>query len=183
MADTARREQFADFVHANFSSLMTIAVAVSGSRVEAEDLVQTALTNAYPRWHRIRPDQAVAYLRRSIVNAHVSRWRRHRGAEVTVAEPPEGSSPASGRYAQYAGTQGVDDRLTLVPLVRALPPRQRAVIVLRYLCDLGDREIAQTLGISEGTVRSQANRALATLRATRADPQLVTIPPITEEER
>jgi RNA polymerase sigma-70 factor (sigma-E family) len=175
VADTARREEFADFVHANFSSLMTIAVAVSGSRVEAEDLVQTALTNAYPRWHKIRPDQALAYLRRSIVNAHVSRWRRHRGAEFSVAEPPEGFSPAS--------THGVDDRLTLVPLVRALPPRQRAVIVLRYLCDLGDREIAQTLGISEGTVRSQAKRALATLRATRAEPQLVTVPPIPEEER
>ena len=175
MADTARREEFADFVHANFSSLMTIAVAVSGSRVEAEDLVQTALTNAYPRWHKIRPDQALGYLRRSIVNAHVSRWRRHRGAEFSVAEPPEATI--------FAGTHGVEDRLTLVPMVRALPPRQRAVIVLRYLCDLGDHEIARTLGISEVTVRSQAKRALATLRATRAVPQLVTVPPVTEEER
>ena len=69
MDDAARRERFAEFVHANFSSLMTIAVAVSGSRVEAEDLVQTALTNAYPRWQRIRPDQALAYLRRFPVHA------------------------------------------------------------------------------------------------------------------
>jgi RNA polymerase sigma-70 factor (sigma-E family) len=158
--DLAARQDFEAFVREHWSALMTIGVAVSGSRTEAEDLVQTALANAYPRWRRIRRPEALAYLRRSILNAHISRWRRHRGGELTVAEPPEAASaaPAEG---------GVDDRLTVLPMLRDLPTRQRAVLVLRYLCDLPDHEIAATLGISAGTVRSQAARALTTLR-TRA---------------
>lgn len=87
MSDTAGREEFADFVRVNWTSLMRIGIAVSGSRVEAEDLVQGALTAAYPRWHRIRPDQALAYLRRSIMNAHISRWRRDRRVRVVLAAP------------------------------------------------------------------------------------------------
>ena len=147
---------FDGFVRDNWSTLMSIGVAVSGSKVEAEDLVQTALIGAYRKWSRIRPDQAVAYVRRSILNAQISRWRRHRGIELTVADPPERHQPD--------GSAGVDERLTLLPLVRTLPPRQRAVLVLRYLCDLPDDEIAETLGISTVTVRTQARRALATLR-------------------
>ena len=121
-----------------------------------------------------RPDQALAYLRRAILNGNVSRWRRHRGAELVVAEPPE--------QPYRAGLSAVDDRLTLLPLVRDLPPKQRAVLVLRYLCDLGDAEIAETLGIGTSTVRTQAMRALASLRAAHPDPdrQLV---PATEEIR
>jgi RNA polymerase sigma-70 factor (sigma-E family) len=148
-------DDFDGFVRANWSTLMSIGVAVSGSRAEAEDLVQTALINAYKRWPRIRPEQALAYLRRSIVNAQISRWRRHRG-EFTVAEPPERHEPDR--------SSAVDDRLTLLSLVRTLPTKQRAVLVLRYLCDLPDDEIAQTLNCSTATVRSQASRALATLR-------------------
>lgn len=119
-----------------------------------EDLVQTALTSAYARWRRVRPDQALAYLRRSILNAHISRWRRHRGGELSVAEPPE---PASSDHE----APGVDERLSLMPALRALPPGQRNVLVLRYLCDLPDSEIAATLGITTGTVRSQAARGSA----------------------
>jgi RNA polymerase sigma-70 factor (sigma-E family) len=154
--DAAVRREFEQFVREHWSVLMSIGVAVAGSRAEAEDLVQTALAGAYPRWRRIRRAEALAYLRRSILNAHVSRWRRHRGGELSVAEPPE---PAT------VGDDGaVDARLTLLPLLRGLPNRQRAVLVLRYLCDLPDREIAATLGIAEGTVRSQAARGLASLR-------------------
>jgi RNA polymerase sigma-70 factor (sigma-E family) len=155
------RHDFEVFVREHWSVLMSIAVAVSGSRAEAEDLVQTALAGAFPRWRRIRHDQALAYLRRSIVNAHISRWRRHRGGELSVAEPPE---PAARTF-----DHGVDERLSLLPVLRALPTRQRAVLVLRYLCDLPDPEIAATLGISAGTVRSQAARGLATLRAHAAE--------------
>jgi RNA polymerase sigma-70 factor (sigma-E family) len=158
MSDAAVRHDFEQFVREHWSTLMSIGVAVSGSRAEAEDLVQTALANTYPRWRRIGRDQALAYLRRSIVNAHISRWRRHRGGELSVAEPPDRAEPR-------AHDRGVDERLSLVPVLRTLPPRQRAVLVLRYLCDLPDREIAATLGISTGTVRSQAARGLATLRA------------------
>ena len=164
MNDAAVRADFDAFTRENWATLVSIGVAVTGSRAEAEDLVQTALTNAFIRWRRIHRDQALAYLRRSILNANVSRWRRHRGAELTVADPPESQ-------ARRTATDGVDDRQTLLPLLRMLPPRQRAVLVLRYLCDLPDDEIAGTLDISPGTVRSQAFRGLATLRtlATRPD--------------
>jgi RNA polymerase sigma-70 factor (sigma-E family) len=164
MQDAAARAEFEAFVRRHWSALMAIAVAVSGSRGEAEDLVQTALTGAWPRWRRIRQDEALAYLRRSILNAHVSRWRRRRGAEVSVAEPPDFPASAAVRLA----TDVVDDRASLLPALRALPERQRAVLVLRYLCDLPDAEIAATLAISAGTVRSQAARGLAALRATAA---------------
>ena len=131
-------------------------MAVSGSRAEAEDLVQTALTAAYPKWRRIRREQALGYLRRSILNANISRWRRHRGGELTLIEPP----------AARSATDEVDERESLLPLLRALPSGQRAVLVLRYLCDLPDAEIAATLRITTATVRSQAFRGLATLRST-----------------
>ncbi|HEV7204801.1 MAG TPA: SigE family RNA polymerase sigma factor [Jatrophihabitans sp.] len=163
MDDAAVRSDFEDFAREYWSTLMSIGVAVSGSRAEAEDLVQTALANAYVRWRRIRRDQALAYLRRSILNGNVSRWRRHRGSELVVAEPPE-------RAVSRSGTQGVDDRQILLPLLRALPPRQRAVLVLRYLGDVPDDEIAETLEISVGTVRSQAFRGLAALRAATGVP-------------
>jgi len=161
--DTLARGEFSDFARAHWATLMSIGVAVSGSRHEAEDLVQSALTNAWLRWPGIRPEQALAYVRRSIVNANVSRWRRHRGIELTVAEPPE-PLPAA------LAVDGVDARQSLLPALRRLPARQRAVLVLRYLCDLPDEEIADTLGISAGTVRSQAFRGLAALRA--AHPEL-----------
>ncbi|WP_375484868.1 SigE family RNA polymerase sigma factor [uncultured Jatrophihabitans sp.] len=163
MNDLALRADFDAFARENWATLMSIGVAVSGSRTEAEDLVQTALTNAFVRWRRIDRPQALAYLRRSILNAHVSRWRRHRGAEFTMADPPE-------RPSRHSATDDVDERRTLLPLLRSLPARQRAVLVLRYLCDLPDDEIAETLGVSTGTVRSQAHRGLATLRTLTARP-------------
>ena len=165
MDDAALRNDFEAFAREHWSTLMSIGVAVSGSRAEAEDLVQSALTNAFVHWRRIRRDQAVGYLRRSILNANVSRWRRHRGNEVVLAHPPE----PGGQASRQDDTVGVDDRQMLLPLLRDLPPRQRAVLVLRYLCDLPDDEIAETLGISTGTVRSQAFRALASLRALTDD--------------
>ena len=160
MDEVALRRDFEDFAREHWSTLMSIGVAVSGSRAEAEDLVQTALTNAFVRWRRIRRDEALAYLRRSILNANVSRWRRRRGNEVTLAAVPE---PTFGPVA--TALDGVDDRQSLLPSLRRLPTGQRAVLVLRYLCDLPDDEIADTLGISAGTVRSQAFRGLAALRA------------------
>jgi len=155
-----QQEEFAAFVRANWSQLMSIAVAVSGSRHEAEDLVQTALTSTYARWPKIREGEALAYLRRSIANAHVSRWRRHRGAEIVVGEPPDAAD-------RIAATQAVDDRLSIMPVLRGLPKRQRAVLVLRYLCDVSDDDIAAALGIAPATVRSQAARGLAAIRDRR----------------
>jgi RNA polymerase sigma-70 factor (sigma-E family) len=175
--------EFDDFVRANWATLMSIARAVSSSSAEAEDLLQTALTSVYARWGRVRTPDRLPYLRRTILNANVSRWRRHRGRELPFAELPDVGAAAA--------TDGVEDQLVLVPLLRALPARQRAVLVLRYLCDLPDDQIADTLGISPGTVRSQAARGLAGLRArttapSGADPEpgpaLTTIPTVRSTE-
>jgi RNA polymerase sigma-70 factor (sigma-E family) len=163
MTDADRQAEFTSFVRTHWTQLMTIAVAVSGSRHEAEDLVQTALANTYARWAKVREGEALAYLRRSIANAHVSRWRRHRGREVILGELPD--SGATDR-----GVVATDDRLTLVPLLRGLPHRQRSVLVLRYLCDLSDDDVAATLGTSAGTVRSQAARGLSSLRRRVREP-------------
>jgi RNA polymerase sigma-70 factor (sigma-E family) len=157
MTNAARHAEFTSFVRTHWSQLMTIAVAVSGSRHEAEDLVQTALANCYGRWPKLREGDALAYLRRCIANAHISRWRRHRGAELIVGELPDAGATDRGVVA-------IDDRQLLVPLLRTLPHRQRAVLVLRYLCDLSDDDVAATLATSTGTVRSQAARGLASLR-------------------
>ncbi len=158
MTSQADSEEFAAFVHRHWAALMSAALAVSGNRHDAEDLVQGALTSCYSRWDRIQGDQALAYLRRCIVNAHVSRWRRHRGAELSLAELPE-------RPGHRSDPVTVDERQSLLPLLRALAPRQRAVLVLRYLCDLPDDQIADTLGVSPATVRTQAARGLTNLRA------------------
>jgi RNA polymerase sigma-70 factor (sigma-E family) len=155
-ADSGVRRDFEAFVREHWGALMSIGMAVSGSRAEAEDLVQTALTAAYPKWRRIRREQALGYLRRSILNANISRWRRHRGSEMALTRSP----------AVRSATDDVDERESLLPMLRTLPPGQRAVLVLRYLCDLPDAEIAATLRVSAVTVRSQASRGLATLRAT-----------------
>jgi RNA polymerase sigma-70 factor (sigma-E family) len=165
--DATLRRDFEEFAREHWATLMSIAVTVSASRPEAEDLLQTALTNAFLRWRRIRRESALAYLRRCILNANVSRWRRHRGNELSLAELPEPAFPDFPRSA----TAEVDERESLLPALRQLPARQRAVLVLRYLCDLPDDEIAETLGISLGTVRSQAFRGLAALRAADLRPQ------------
>lgn len=167
MNDAPGTHDFAAFVGENWSSLMSIGVAISGSRHDAEDLVQAALTATYARWHTIREDEALAYLRRAILNSHISRWRRDRGAEVSVDEPPT----RAARDAMAA----VDERLNLMPSLRALPPRQRAVIVLRYLCDLSDQDIATTLQTTTSTVRSQAVRALANLRTFHSVPEAAAV--------
>lgn len=164
-ADAGARTSFDTFVRLHWATLITIGVAVTGSRSEAEDVVQTALTGAWRRWSTVREQDALAYLRRSIANANISRWRRYGSREVVVdlrdADERGAALPDHGVRA----TDAVDERRSLLPVLRALPARQRAVLVLRYLCDLSDDDIAETLGISTGTVRSQAARGLATLRS------------------
>lgn len=147
---------FAAYVAARLPALLRFAHALTGNRDDAADLVQDTLLKVGLHWERIRRDDAAgvdAYVRRAIANGRVSRWRRRRG-ETLVADVPE-------RVAAHV------DPLEHEPLwqaLRGLPARQRAVIVLRYYDDLTEAEIAATLGISTGTVKSQASRAMATLR-------------------
>ncbi len=151
-------DDFAAYMRARQPSLLRTAYLLTGDRHAAEDLVQTALAKLFLSWDRVRDREALdGYVRRILVNEHRSAWRRAwRRLERSTDTVPE-QEPHHDAY---------DDgsRAALWDAVRSLPPKQRAVVVLRYYEELGEREIADLLGISPGTVKSQASRALATLR-------------------
>ena len=146
-------ESFEEYVAARMPALLRTAYLLTSNRHDAEDLVQTALMKAVPAWKRIEsnPD---AYLRRTMVNDTISRWRRRRGREVLTDHPPD------------AGVAAEDPTgaLALQQALARLAPRQRAVIVLRYYEDLTERETAEILGIAVGTVKSQSRDAMVRMR-------------------
>ncbi|GAB3966329.1 SigE family RNA polymerase sigma factor [Plantactinospora veratri] len=154
----ASEREFTAFVHERGDVLLRVAQALAGDRYAAEDLLQNALAKAYARWPRIRGD-AEPYVRQILYHDQVSAWRRRgRRAEVPHAEVPE--PPA-------ADTQHDHDtalRMMLRDALMMLPPRQRAVLVLRYLEDQTVEQTAAALGCRPGTVASQASRALSKLR-------------------
>ncbi|MCI0687756.1 MAG: SigE family RNA polymerase sigma factor [Sporichthyaceae bacterium] len=148
-----------EFVAARGEALLRGALMLCGSPHEAEDLVQAVLAKVYPRWARISTlDQPEAYVRKVLVHEQLRRsrrrWRRELAMPAVHAEPA-----ASDDTDAYAS------RDAAWSLLAGLPGRQRAVLVLRYYEDLSDPEIATVLGCRASTVRSQAARALATLRA------------------
>ena len=153
-----RDADFSEFFHAAWPRLFRTALAIAGDRGLAEDALQSAFIKAYSSWHRVRAaDRPEAYVRRMVVN-EVLGWRRH--GWWHRERPHERVEP--GKIASPDG--GVVQRLTLWEAVHALPVRQRAVVVLRYYEDLTEVQIAEVLGCSRGTVKSQASAALATLR-------------------
>ncbi|MBC8990016.1 SigE family RNA polymerase sigma factor [Micromonospora chalcea] len=146
--------EFTAFVNERGAALLRVAYALAGSQHAAEDLLQNALAKAYVRWPRIHGD-AEPYVKRILYHDQVSGWRRRaRRAEVPVAELPE--RPAAG--------DDSDLRLLVRDALRTLPPRQRAVLTLRYLEDLSVEQTAALLGCRPGTVASQSTKALARLR-------------------
>lgn len=149
---------FEEYAFARTSALVRLARLLTGDEHRAEDLVQDVLARAYARWGRIsRTERPDAYVRRMLVNAHHSWWRRRGGREVSVAAVLDRAG-ATDEAADVA------ERDALWRLVRELPTRQRTVIVLRYYEDLDDAMIAELLECSTGTVRTHAKRALTTLR-------------------
>ena len=159
--------EFTTFVAARGQTLLRIAHALTGDARSAEDLVQTALAKAYAKWPRIHGD-AEAYVRKIIYNDRASSWRRPgRHREISVAEPPDRPN------VRRPGLEATD-RLAVRQALLALPARQRAVLVLRYLEDRTVEETAEVLGCRPGTVASQASRALAKLRELVGEPNLST---------
>ena len=167
--DEQGREAFRSYVAARSPALLRTAYLLTGSRTDAEDLLQTTLAKTYLAWDRIREREAVdGYVRRVLVNTQTSRWRRRRVDEYPTDELPE---RGSGRVA--AEDLALHDALWTA--LAGLPKRQRATVVLRYYEDLSEAETAQVLGVSVGTVKSTTSRALAKLRDTaglRDDPRL-----------
>jgi RNA polymerase sigma-70 factor (sigma-E family) len=153
------RPEYDDVYAALWPRLVRTAYAVSGDLGVAEDAVQTAFAKAYRSWRRISGLEAPeAYLRRMAVNEVLNDRRlARRRHEVTSAEPPERSAIGPADPALP------DDELWRA--VTSLPPRQRAVLVLRYYEDLSEQQIAEILGCRPGTVKSQASAALASLRS------------------
>jgi RNA polymerase sigma-70 factor (sigma-E family) len=161
-ADASQRPATDDFdawVAARGASLQRFAYLVSGSAGDAPDLVQEALIRAYPRWASLmRADTAEAYVRRSIVNASISRWRKwHR--QVPVADAAGHVVDDLPDHATAAADADEAWHLCL-----SLPPTQRAAVVLRFYEDLSFGQIALILDCTESTARSHVHRAVTTLR-------------------
>lgn len=146
------------FVEAAWHRHLNTATLLTGDRHRAEELLQDCLVKLYVRWRRAATDDPHAYLRRMLVNGNVSWWRRRR-RELLTSDTPETPDPYAHRP-----TDQLDQRDGLRHALRALPERQRAVVVLRHIEDLSEKDTAAALGCSVGTVKSQNARAMARLR-------------------
>ena len=153
-----QEDRFQEFVRARWSHLVRTAYLLTGDAHHAEDLTQTALAKAYRSWRRVAgSDNPEAYVRRMLVTCNSDRFRKRRVKESLTDAPPE-------RAGRDEAVARVDERGALLGALAGLPPRQRAVIVMRYWEDLSEAEVAEVLGCSQGTVKSQASKGLAKLR-------------------
>jgi RNA polymerase sigma-70 factor (sigma-E family) len=151
---------FTAFVEARGPSLLRFAWLLTADADSAQDLVQEALVRVVPSWGRVAPAAREAYVRTTIRRVWVDGWRRRRGFHVvSVADPPEVAHESDA----------TEDRLTVQQALARLTARQRAVLVLRFYEDLTERQTAEALGITIGTVKSQTRHALDRLRVLAPD--------------
>ncbi|MET7618116.1 SigE family RNA polymerase sigma factor [Streptomyces sp. NPDC005408] len=155
---TSAETEFRAFVVSSWPRMLRTARLLTGHHHDAEDLVQAALAKAYVKWERIqRTEDPDAYVWRIMINANVDRLRRMRAREWLTNRFPETAAPDR--------TDGLAQRSAIAEALDRLPAKQRAVIVLRYLEDHSETEVARLLGTRVGTVRSHTARALRKLRA------------------
>ncbi|MET9063683.1 SigE family RNA polymerase sigma factor [Streptosporangium sandarakinum] len=155
-------EEFREYVVARGPALLRAARQLTGHHSDAEDLLQAALAQTYLAWDRIQDRAALdGYVRRAMVNINISWWRRRKLEEYPSEDVPE---PA------LAGVRAPLPERVEQALDR-LPTRMRAAIMLRYYEDMTEPEIAETLGISIGTVKSTVSRAMAKLRGDLTIPE------------
>ena len=153
--------EFEDFAVGHADRLGRGAYLLTGDRERARDLAQEALLATYRSWSRVRgTEHPLAYVRRTMLNLHLSSRRRRRVAEVLHAEPDEAAEPDRDAYAEHEVVWQALSRLS---------ERQRAALVLRFYEDLTDEEIAVALGCRPSSVRSLISRGIAALRS---DPEL-----------
>ena len=154
----AEPDGFRDFVEARSSALLRSGWLLTGDWPSAEDLVQTALAAAWPHWSSLRrQDAPELYVRKIMVNTFL-RWRRRRwNGEIATGRLPEMRAYGDA-FAQ------IDARQALIAALDRLPPRQRAVVVLRYFADQTEAQTAAAMGCSVGAVKAHASKALARLR-------------------
>ena len=149
---------FHHYVATRSRALLRTAYLLTGNTADAEDLVQAALAKTYLAWHRIEDPGALdGYVRRAIVNTHISWWRRRRVEEYPTDDIPDQA------VADHAIASDLQE--TMRRAVDRLPERMRAAVVLRYYEDMTEAEVAEVLGVSLGTVKSTVSRAVAKLRS------------------
>jgi RNA polymerase sigma-70 factor (sigma-E family) len=148
---------FRDYVRTRSRALVRTAYLLTGNLADAEDLVQSALAKTYVAWDRIEDRGALdGYVRRAIINTHISWWRRRRVQEFPTDELPDQA------VADHATSSDLQE--TMRRAVDRLPQRMRAAVLLRYYDDMTEAEVAEVLGVSLGTVKSTVARAVAKLR-------------------
>jgi RNA polymerase sigma-70 factor (sigma-E family) len=148
---------FREYVRTRTRALLRTAYILTGNLADAEDLVQSALAKTYVAWDRIADRGAIdGYVRRAIVNTHISWWRRRRLREYPTDEVPDQA------VADHATSSDLQE--TIRQAIDRLPQRMRAAIMLRYYDDMTEAEVAEVLGVSLGTVKSTVARAVAKLR-------------------
>jgi RNA polymerase sigma-70 factor (sigma-E family) len=148
-------EEFADFAAAASPRLRRLAFLLCGDWHASEDLVQTTFAKMFVSWRKIRRQDAEhAYASRTLVNTYLADKRLRRSEEILTSRPPERSIQPSGP----------ETRIVVLNALATLPPKSRAVVVLRYWADLSVDQVADMLGCSPGNVKSQSARALSKLR-------------------
>jgi RNA polymerase sigma-70 factor (sigma-E family) len=168
----ADEAEFRAYAAARLRSLRRTSFLLCGDWHRADDAVQVVLTKLYVNWEKVnRLDRLEGYVRTMLVRAtfdHRRRfwWRQ----EITSAQVPDTAHATNNNSAQ---ADDVENRVVLMAALAKMPPRQRAVVVLRYWDDLDITETAHVLNCSEGTVKSQSARGLANLRTLLTDSQLV----------
>jgi RNA polymerase sigma-70 factor (sigma-E family) len=149
--------EFRDYVTSRGRALLRTAYLLTGNLADAEDLLQAALAKTYLAWDRIEDRGALdGYVRRAMVNTHISWWRRRRVQEFPTDELPDRA------VADHAGDSDLQE--TLRRAIDRLPQRMRTAVMLRYYEDMTEAEVAERLGVSLGTVKSTVSRAVAKLR-------------------
>ncbi|TMR00818.1 SigE family RNA polymerase sigma factor [Actinomadura soli] len=158
-----RHEEFREYVAERGTVLLRAATQLTSDRAEAEDLLQAALAKTYLAWDRIEDPAAVdGYVRRAMVNTQISWWRRRKLDVYPTDQLPD--RPVD----DHTGRSEMRDALGRA--LRHLPERQRLAVMLRYYEDMSEREIAEALGVSVGTVKSTVSRGMSKLRDLMAEP-------------
>ena len=158
----------AELHRAHYGALVGLAQLVVDGRSDAEEVVQEAFVRLYASWTRLRdPDSALAYLRSSVLNLGRSRIRRRIVARryLQSQRPDDVSTPAADDALVSGSRVDPATRATVLAAVRSLPRRQRECVLLRYYGGLGEQDVAATLGISAGSVKTHTHRAMAALAA------------------
>lgn len=150
-------QEFTEFARRSMPALYRIAFLLCGDEHRAHDLTQLALERTFRAWPRVRDGSPFAYARRAVATARIDAWRRTRRDLLR--------EPGTFDRAEPVREPAVLERDRLVRALQKLPPRQRRVVVLRYLLDRSEAEAAEDLGVTRGTVKSAASRGLVKLRA------------------